>query len=232
MNTEILHPYQANTNRNKKTNVTRLDLLNAESSGLSDEVSGVDADSKFKVGVVIGNRIPRRFFWTSGIGESDITVHAGSYHLALKEAGIERYNIMVYSSIMPAIAIESEKPKSEEAVHGSVMETIMAVASGKKGRRLTAGIIYGWLYHKITGKKYGGLVCECNGHDKEEDARIRLRKSLNELYTNGFSEEYDLKDIRIESRSFVPKKKFGTAMVVIGFKDYLYPIMRQVQRVD
>ena len=37
-------------------------------------------------GILVGNRIPKDYFVTSGIGESDITVHAGSYHLALKSA--------------------------------------------------------------------------------------------------------------------------------------------------
>ncbi|HLG24670.1 MAG TPA: pyruvoyl-dependent arginine decarboxylase [Candidatus Nanoarchaeia archaeon] len=191
------------------------------------DVDSLDSKSAGEIGVVIGCRIPRKFFWTSGIGESDITIHAGSYHLALKEAGIERYNIMVYSSIMPGIAIESpSKPTSEEIPHGSVMETITAVKSGVRGERLTAGIVYGWLYSRETGKKYGGLVCEYNGNDIEADAKDSLKRSLNELYTNGFSEEYDMKDIRIQTRSFVPKKKFGTAMVVIGFKDYVYPIVK------
>ncbi len=183
------------------------------------------ANGKKEISLVVGNRIPRSFFWTSGIGESDITIHAGSYHLALKEAGIERFNIMVYSSIMPGIAIESTKPTNDEIVHGSVMETIMAVASGTKGQQITAGIIYGWLYNKETGKKYGGLVAEYNGNLPDGEARQSLRSSLDELYYNGFSEEYEMKDIKIETRSFVPKKKFGTAMVVIGFKDYLYPIV-------
>jgi len=177
--------------------------------------------------VIVGNRIPRKFFWTSGVGESDITIHAGSYHLALKEAGIEQYNIMVYSSILPAIAEETSKPKNEEIIHGSVMETIMAVSNGEKGKRLTAGIIYGWLYHKITGKKYGGLVCEYSGHEDEPEARKSLHASLKELYTNGFSEDYELKDIRIQSRSLIPKKRFGTAIVAIGFRDYVYPVIQE-----
>ena len=180
---------------------------------------------KKELTIIVGNRIPRSFFWTSGIGESDITIHAGSYHLALKEAGIERHNIMVYSSIMPGIAIESTKPTKEETVHGSVMETIMAVTSGTKGQRLTAGIIYGWLYNKQTGERYGGLVAEYNGNLPDEEARESLRSSLEELYCNGFSEDYEMKNIKIETRSFVPKKKYDTAMVVIGFKDYVYPIV-------
>ena len=46
--------------------------------------------------VLVGCRIPKDYFVTKGHGESDITVHAGSYHLALKEAGIEMCNIMTY----------------------------------------------------------------------------------------------------------------------------------------
>ena len=54
--------------------------------------------------MLVGNRIPKDFFVTTGTGESDLTIHAGSYHLALKNAGIEMCNIMTYSSILPNIA--------------------------------------------------------------------------------------------------------------------------------
>ena len=70
------------------------------------------------------------------------------------------------------------------------------------------------------------MVCEYSGNQKEEDAQASLKASLNELYINGFSKDYDLKDMRLESRSFIPKKGFGTAMVVIGFKDYVYPLVQ------
>jgi arginine decarboxylase len=56
------------------------------------------------LGVTLGCRIPKEYFETSGKGESDIAIHAGSYHLALKDANIEKYNIMTYSSILPGIA--------------------------------------------------------------------------------------------------------------------------------
>jgi arginine decarboxylase len=109
----------------------------------------------------IGNRIPRHFFITAGCGESDITVHAGSYHLALKDAGIESYNHIIYSSILPGIAEEVEKPAAY--MHGSVMESIMAVANSHRSQRATAGIILGWLYNRQTGEKHGGIVCEYHG---------------------------------------------------------------------
>lgn len=180
-----------------------------------------DIPLRSQTGNIIGNRVPKDYFLTSGQGESDITVHAGSYHLALKEAGIEMCNIMTYSSIMPKIAREVSRPNN--LVHGSVMETITAVATGKKGQRATASIIFGWLYDKVTGERYGGLVCEYNGHDDPKVAENSLKKSINELYTNGYDDRFHLKDHTIITRSFVPKKKFGTALVGICFLNYLYP---------
>ena len=173
--------------------------------------------------VLIGNRIPKDFFIASGTGESDITVHAGSYHLALKEAGIERCNIIVYSSILPGIANEIEIP--QDLVHGSVMETIMATANSEKGQRATAGIIIGWLFDRNTGKKYGGLVCEYNGSSTEDEARESLKASLKELYQNGFFERFDIGDVKIMTKSFIPEKRFGTALVALCFVNYSYPVL-------
>jgi arginine decarboxylase len=173
-------------------------------------------------GIIIGNRIPKDYFVTSGQGESDITIHAGSYHLALKDAGIEMCNIMTYSSILPAIATEIERP---QMTHGEVMESIMAVSHSNTNQPATAGIIYGWLYDKKTGYKYGGLVCEHNGNYSKTEVEKRLKASINELYTNGFDEKYDLKDIKTLSKSFTPKKKYGTVLVALCFKNYLVPIV-------
>jgi len=173
--------------------------------------------------ILFGNRIPKDFFVTSGTGQSDITVHAGSFHLALKDAGIESYNIMSYSSIMPAIATQIEKPK--ELPHGCVLETIMACANADQGHRATAGIIIGWLYDKETGEGYGGLVAEYSEGGTEEHAKEILRKSLDELYLNGFSEKFELRDIQTMVRSFVPEKKHGSALVALCFTSYEHPII-------
>ncbi len=172
----------------------------------------------------VGTRIPKDYFITKGKGESDITIHAGSYHLALREAGIEMCNIMCYSSILPSVANLIKKPK--KLIHGSVMETIMAVSNAPAGKRATAGVIYGMLYHKVTGEKYGGLVCEYNGEFTEEEATASLHSSLNELYTNGYSDDYDMRDITLNMESFIPKKKFGTVLVALCFTSYLFPVLR------
>lgn len=174
--------------------------------------------------ILIGNRVPRDYFITKGSGESNIQVHAGSYHLALKAADIEAFNIMTYSSILPAIAREIQRPSG--MVHGSVMETIMAVSNMPKGKRATAAIIFGWLYDKKTGKKYGGLVCEYNGSLTEKKAGESLRASLDELYFNGFSEQYEIRDIKLTTNSFVPRKKYGTALVALCFVNYEVPVLK------
>jgi len=175
--------------------------------------------------IITSTRIPKDFFITTGVGESDITVHAGSYHLALKEAGIERCNIMVYSSILPGIATEIPKPSDDKLVHGSVLESIMANATGKKGERVTAGLIFGWLFDKNTGKKHGGLVCEYNGSGTEEECADSLRKSLREMYENGYSDHFRIKDLKLITKSFVPKKKYGTALVAMCFVNYVFPVL-------
>ncbi|MFH0711711.1 MAG: pyruvoyl-dependent arginine decarboxylase [archaeon] len=173
--------------------------------------------------VVIGKRVPRDFFVVKGVGESDIAVHAGSYHLALKDAGIEMCNIMTYSSILPRIAKEVPRPNS--IVHGSVMETISAVANCEKGGRASAGIIFGWLYDRETGEKFGGLVCEYSGDKSFEGAEDDLRASLDELYVNGFEERFELRDVVVNLKSVEPKKKFGTALVAICFVNYEVPLI-------
>jgi len=177
--------------------------------------------------ILVGNRIPRTFFITKGRGQSEYAVHAGSYHLALQDAGIERCNIMQYSSILPKIADEVEKTKEtiDSLVHGSVMDTIMANATAEKGERATAGVIFGWLYDKKTEEKYGGIVCEYSGELNEEECKEMLEKNIQELYENGYSESFHLEKGKIITETIVPEKKYGTALVALCFLDYEVPVI-------
>jgi arginine decarboxylase len=54
----------------------------------------------------IGCRIPKQYFWVIGWGESDVGIETGSYDAALHKAGIENYNIMLYTSVLPPEAVE------------------------------------------------------------------------------------------------------------------------------
>lgn len=170
--------------------------------------------------MIIKNKIPKDFFITSGCGESENSIHCGSFHNALKNASIEQVNVMTYSSILPSIAKQVEKPL--KIVHGEVMDTIMARVDGKAGKVLSAGIIIGWLFDKKTNDKIGGVVCECGGNYTLEKLKHKLNISLQEVYENGFN-QYKLDHISTHFTSFVPQKKYATALVAICFTSYFLP---------
>jgi arginine decarboxylase len=188
---------------------------------IQEDILYFNAETK---GLVIGNRIPMEYFVTVGKGESDISVHAGSFHLALKSAGIEMANIITYSSILPAIAKEVEKPAHID--HGCVMESIMSHAQGNAGERVSAGIIYGWLYNKYSGEKFGGLVAEQQGNYEMGELKQKLTASLHEIYMNGFEDKYEMSDLQIYTDSFVPRKKFGSMIIALCFTNYFYPVKK------
>jgi len=193
--------------------------------------------AQVKRGIVVGCPIPRKYFETSGKGESDYQVHAGSYHVALQQAGIERANIMAYSSIMPAIAQRIGREEGFRMIqHGAEMKVIQAAAhvdTATGNRRATAAIMYGLLYPKSGGPTIGGLVCEYNGSAAVEEAKANLHSCLDGLYRGPdihgrrFSDEYELRDVRFLSETIEPKKRFGTALVVLAFVDYFVPVLEQ-----
>ena len=175
-------------------------------------------------GIVIGNRIPQDFFETKGIGESDLSIQSGSYRLALQTAKISTFNIMAYTSILPGIARKVEQPKHIE--HGSVLESVLSICSANKGERATAGIVYGWLYDKRTKDRFGGLLCEQTGDYSIPEIQDILRNNLEELYLNGYSEDFTLNDIAYLTESIITKKKFGTALAGLCFTSYYYPVIQ------
>ncbi len=169
--------------------------------------------------VLFGQRMPKEYFLTSGSGESDVTVHAGSFDMALMAAGIHNQNVITYSSILPPTAVEITK---KELAFGAVAETIMAVAEGKRGENITAGLIYGWVYE--DGGKKGGLVAEYNGHGSREEAEKTLKASLDGMFNARFPDgNFQLADINMRIESFVARKEFGSAVVALVFTSYDYP---------
>ena len=190
-----------------------------------------------KIYLKVGNKIPRKFFITQGTGESDHQIHAGSYHHALYEANIEGFNIKQYSSILPSIATEVKKPSREElekilfedGQFGSEMNTIMACSNTDKSEKVTAGMIFGWLYDIKTGVKKGGLVCEYNGHDNEKFVKDNLNSCLEELYNKkGYKDVFRLEPKEPIIQSFEPKKKYGSVLIAMCFLDYVVPYFSRI----
>lgn len=164
------------------------------------------------------NRIPAKFFATKGAGSSDNQIHAGSYHMALHEAGISDYNIQTYSSVLPACAREVMMKDADLPEFGSEMMTIMAVANGKKGERISAGIVHAWMYD-FTGKKIGGLVCEVSGKMDRESLRTDLQTAILELHSRTYG-QYKLGDLRFLTNEYEVDKAYGTVLTALCFTEY------------
>lgn len=172
--------------------------------------------------MLVGMRRPVSFFVTRGIGESDVDRHTGSFHVALESAGIAKYNIMKYSSILPAGV--KEIPFTEGA-HGAVMETIMSEANGVKGDNLWAGVAWGMLVDMDTKERIGGIVVERNMVSKDPldlssgHFTSLLHKSLDDIRVGSFK-NCTLVDVSNEQIAFHCASNFGTALVALCFVTY------------
>ena len=174
----------------------------------------------------IGCRIPKEYFWVIGWGESDVGIEVGSYDAALDMAGIENYNIMLYSSVLPPDAVElSCLP---DIHHGSVLEGIIAVQhTDQPGTRITAGLLLAKVYRNSDGSYLGGFACEYAGNGSIEEAEVNLQEAMQQL----FARRYQTRFYRLEIgksvvRTYAPERSFGTILVGIGFASYLVPILK------
>src|SRR5579864_1503178 len=107
----------------------------------------------------IGCRIPRNYFWVIGWGESDVGIETGSYDAALTMAGIENFNIMLYTSVLPPEAVElAHLP---DIHHGSVLEGIIAIQHTEQaGTPVTAGLLLARVFRTADQSFLGGFACE------------------------------------------------------------------------
>ncbi|MEM7022285.1 MAG: pyruvoyl-dependent arginine decarboxylase [Pseudomonadota bacterium] len=113
-------------------------MLLTSDRGLTQESSGKT--------LVLGNRVPRDWFWFQGLGVSnqgygDDPYHTIAFDIALRRGGVEDYNLMSYSSVLPAAAygniLKAEvgqdgsipRPANIDVTPGSVLEVIMAARS-------------------------------------------------------------------------------------------------------
>lgn len=171
--------------------------------------------------MITKNRIPFEFFETSGCGESSLCIHAGSFHAALSRAGIADYNILRYSSVIPATAkkISYEEYENLKIPFGSEMYCIMSQCNSSENELCTAGIIYADLLDNVTDEKFGSLVCEIDGPYEEEIIKQRLERAINKLRNDTYSDYY-LGDFNYLISSFSPQERYGTALAALCFVSY------------
>ncbi len=84
--------------------------------------------------------VPKRLFFTKGVGSHREELR--SFELALRDAGIEKYNLVQVSSILPpGCKIISKKQGLSRLVPGGIIYCVMAKCSSNEPRRLIAASI-------------------------------------------------------------------------------------------
>ena len=185
--------------------------------------------TQIKVGeLIMGTRVPYEYFVVQGSGESDLGYHPGAFDIALEKAGgVQDYNHITYSSILPKDAVRIPTPPKNYD-HGAVLESITAEAG--KGqinpKRLTAGIIITKILKK--GTYIGGLVAEYSGNGTKEECSKFLKGNMKGM----IERRYGTKEITTEDELFIesiePKSKYACAIVILGFVSYKVPLLEQV----
>lgn len=187
------------------------------------------AESRF------GPRIPTAYFVTTGTGQSDEGIppdpyETFSYDLALQAAGIENFNVVYYTSVLPpesrAVRIEDVR---EYFHHGSVLEAILAKAGGLKGDTVAAGVGRVWAVDD-TGRFIGGFAAEYERiYERQTVSEEQARQDAIDQLSKSLRHELDIRNLRRQGdmefavTSLVIEKLYGMALAALGFVDFIYP---------
>lgn len=176
------------------------------------------------------NRIPQKFIVAVGSGQTSFgpgedPFETGAYDQALTAAGIENFNIVKYTSVIPP---EAEEITLADAVaeglthHGMVLECIMAQMNGVQGDHICAGV--GRMMVKDQdGNVIGGFAAEYEGNGSREFARKQLKTALKGIFQRrGYEQKgYTICDYHFDTTDLVVDENFGTVLVALGFVTYI-----------
>lgn len=143
-------------------------------------------------------------------------IETGSYDAALM-AGIENFNVMLYTSVLSPEAVEL--PHLPDIHHGSVLEGIIAVQhTDRPATRITAGLLLARVLRKSDESYLGGVACEYAGNGSIEEAKTNLQEAMHQL----FARRYQTRSYKVEFgksvvRTYTPGKSFRTILVGLGF---------------
>jgi len=140
--------------------------------------------------------------------------------MALHDAGISDFNIMVYSSVLPATAHIASMDEIDLPPFGSELKTILAVSHGQQDEFVSAGVVYAWMYaDENFDKKVGGLVCEVSGRYRIEELEARLIRVINDLHQKTYGHYY-LGELNFVTEGITIEKRYGTALAGLCFIDF------------
>lgn len=156
------------------------------------------------------SRLPHEFTFVTGYGESDIS-QLNSFDNALLEAKIGAYNLLKYSSIIPASATFSTSFLSKLPA-GIQTSIILAVFTGSKDQEIESGIALAKLQDYFVVFEHGAQMGSI-------DISVTLNTMLQEaLHKRGEK----MNDYLIVSRSEKVQLKYGTVVTAIVFNPLNY----------
>ena len=191
-------------------------------------------------------RLPGKFVFVTGAGQSSMDTGAdhfetAAYDIALLDAGIENFNVMLYTSVLPQQAhrISMKQAQDEGLIeHGAVLETIKAEMDGVQGEILCTGVGTISVFQNDAGPGgqdlyIGGFAAEYEGHSSEEKAKAVLKRDLDAIFHRRYGGEpgsktgkgyyYEWSDF--ETRSLIVDEDYGVCFTAICFLTYTYPVI-------
>ncbi|WP_439027559.1 pyruvoyl-dependent arginine decarboxylase [Haloarchaeobius sp. DT45] len=145
---------------------------------------------------------PIRIVWGQATGPTEMS----SYDAALAEAGVENYNLVAVSSVIPAEAeVEVVGTAPDLGPVGERLTVVQARATTTEPGHVSAGL--GW-----AQSPQGGLFYEASGDTDEADVDERVRRGLaagQELRDWAFGEPH----VKVESAAVEPGT-YTTAVVL------------------
>lgn len=185
-----------------------------------------------KDGFIIGNKIPREYFISKGFGDTDTgwgnkPWEAGSFDIAERMAQIADFNIVKCSSNIPPEAQEIPIERLKDFFHhGAVLEAILVQTDGNKGQRICAGIGLLQVRKISDGLPLGGYAAEYSGNGNENEAKQALHAYLTEQFKRRFDpQKCEFFNEKFCIQEHTIQHAFGTALAVIGFVSYIYPVI-------
>lgn len=109
--------------------------------------------------------VPKRVFFTKGVGIHKEELH--SFELALRDAGIEKYNLVQVSSIFPpSCKVISRSMGMKKLSPGQIVFCVMSKLSSNEPRRLMAASVGCAI---PTDRKLYGYLSEHHAYGQNDD---------------------------------------------------------------
>lgn len=213
-------------------------MLDVSMSGMAEEAQADDAGAMNDF--VLGNRIPFEYFVTFGhndtdIGPGDDPWETGSYDLALMAAGIENFNVLKYTSVLPPESVEIDPNFAKKYFHhGAAIETIMSDLNGVQRDTLVTGVGRIWV-RTADDELVGGFAAEYkkryeNQTVPEEQARADAMDALHTSLMGEVNRRYDASAYNVSEPTYTidyldVQKKYGTSLVALCWVSYIFPLL-------